>query len=116
HRGRPEGAALGPRRFAHRDRVVLGVEIHHVERTAGRQTEAPLLPDGESRDAAVCAELLTGSIHDRPGAEHLGGLAAEKPAIVVVWDATDVLALGLAGRGQPQPGRRARARPTGVAR
>jgi hypothetical protein len=90
-----ESLYLDLSRLADNHGIATGIERGDVERTPGRQTQTAALADREIRETLVLAQHPAASVDDRPRPEGLRDAPAEKAAIVIVRDETDLLALRL---------------------
>src|SRR5207253_6140088 len=77
------------------DGVRRGVERRDVERRAGCEAEATLLPDRVACDPAMRAELPALPVDDRARTEQARLAAPKEVTIVAVGHEADLLALGL---------------------
>src|SRR5580765_2196044 len=90
---------------AHDHAVVLSVDAHHVQRSAGGKAETLALADGEIVDGVVAAQEFTGFVDNFavPTAERnfiFGGVGVNELNVVAVRNETEFHALRLFGDWQ----------------
>ena len=70
-------------------------EPHDIARFSKRQTEPLSLPDGVTLVAVVATEHVADGVDDFASGVLFSAITFEKSGVVVVWNETDLLAVGL---------------------
>src|SRR5205823_7123850 len=91
--------AIHPQRlaWADHDAAARGLQLHHVERRAGRDAEPLALPDGEIRDTLMVVDRAAVEIDDVAGLHRIRPQAANDVGVTPGRHKTDVLAILLVG-------------------
>ncbi len=78
------------------DRIPVRIDHQHIERLSGRNTQSPALPNGVMNNAAVPTQDVTLPISDGPRSSPLRHMLLKEPAVIVIRNEANLLALRLA--------------------